>query len=207
MPQFREQRYYMKTFINKGEFMKFLIMCTLVFLTQYTFAKEKKDRAPSQVSGDVGKTFSLAFSKAASTPGLRQPLELGLAPARVSQLFNVVSKTFGKNNHIDLQIRVIVESTGGSTDVSPRKQIYFGIYSENEMSDAIANYSLGYAYEVKSVKRLDGGLYEITGKFSEFNKESKIVINAVKAVNELENLSCEEFSACTLKSDITISKK
>jgi hypothetical protein len=188
--------------------MKFLVICALlVFATEHTFAKEKKDRSPSQVSGDVGKTFSLAFDNAASTPGARKPLELGVAPARVSQIFNIVNKKFGKNSDIDLQIRVIVESTGGSTDVSPRKQVYFGIYSENEMSDAIANYSLGRAYEVQSVKRLDGGLYEITGKFADFNKVSKIVINAVKAVKELESLSCEEFSVCTLKSDIVVQKK
>lgn len=188
--------------------MKFLVMCALmVFATEHSLAKEKKERLPSQISGDVGKTFSLAFDNFASTPGVRKSLELGVAPARISQTFNVVNKKFGKNNNTDLQIRVIVESTGGSTDVSPTKQIYFGIYSENEMSDAIGNYSLGRAYSVRSVKRLDGGMYEITGKFADYNKESKIVINAVKAVNELESLSCEEFNVCTLKSDIVISNK
>src|SRR5688572_29092140 len=74
--------------------------------------------------------------------------------ARVDKVINLVDKP-------GIKVNVVVEDTGGSTDVSPTQNIYFTLYVKGEMYDTDATFELGRAYSVSSAKRLEGGIYEI----------------------------------------------
>lgn len=191
---------------------------------QYSFKEAQSEqvsspdsyRRPAQVVGNVGSTLSASTTNEwinSAEKGLRKPGDFKIEPARVLKVDSVVSKqySFG-NDQRNLEVRIITTQSGGTTDMSPMRRIYFGIYSENEMFDLIGNYLIGTAFKVESVKRISGGIYELTGWFGGGTgpgdkKITKLTIDAINAINEAAGLKCGEFDVCKLKSNITVTPK
>jgi hypothetical protein len=141
---------------------------------------------------------------AAGETGSRSSEVITISPATLDSVTTLVNKSANGRN---LQVKVIVNSTGGTTDVSPQKQIFLGLYSENEMFDLVGTYNIGSAFSVTSISRLDGGIYKITGELLDLKKPMSIIVDAVDAVNELKNMSCGEFEVCRTTKSIKIIKK
>lgn len=96
-----------------------------------------------------------------------------------------------------LQVSIVVEDLGGSTDVSPTQVVYFTLYSKGEMFSTDATFKLGHIYELQSAKRLSGGVYEL--KYSGPDDETsmptdkKMIIDAQEAILDLKEVDCSDF--------------
>lgn len=136
---------------------------------------------------------------AAGSPGARQSEEISLNAETLESVTVLVKKTVQTKTDVgyrDLQVKVIVDNLGLSTDISPTKHIILALYSDNEMFKIAGSYAIGFAYKIDSIKRVDGGIYEITGQLNEYGETMTIQINAVDAVNEMKTTSCSDFAIC-----------
>lgn len=118
--------------------------------------------------------------------------------ARIDKVITLVDKS-------EIKVNVVVQDLGGSTDVSPTKNIYFTLYSKGEMFSTDATFDLGPAYEVLSAKRISGGVYEIKAsiptsadpgmKYATIKVDAGNAINKIKAVNCGDEFDCEASTA------------
>lgn len=178
----------------------FIVLSLLIPFVAKASDKKENVRKPNQVTGNFLNV----------EPGERKSDKtITVSPSQVNKVIELVNKPIGQN-HVNLQVKVIVVSSGGSADMSPRNNVYFGLYSENEMSDSISTYDIGPVFKLTSARRVSGGIYELLGQFTAEDvakkRDSKITINAVAAIKELETLRCDEGSVCELKSSIKILK-
>lgn len=96
-----------------------------------------------------------------------------------------------------LQVNIVVEDLGGSTDVSPTQVLYFTLYSKGEMFSTDATFKLGHIYELKSAKRLSGGVYELKylgpDDHTTMPTDKKLIIDAQDAIMDLKEVDCSDF--------------
>ncbi len=126
--------------------------------------------------------------------------------ARVTQLVKLVNKP-----HI--QVNVVVEDLGGSTDVSPTQRAYLTLYAKGEMFSTDAAFDLGPHFGLVSAKRSSGGIYELVfepdlsmGERQRFT----YVVDARKAIVAMKAVRCEDFDCDASKkfaATIEVSKK
>lgn len=107
--------------------------------------------------------------------------------ARIDKVITLVDKS-------DIKVNVVVSDLGGSTDVSPTKNLFFTLYSKGEMFSTDATFDLGPAYEVLSAKRISGGVYEIKATLpsdgSEMMKTVTLKVDAGSAITKLKAVNC-----------------
>jgi hypothetical protein len=128
--------------------------------------------------------------------------------ARIDKVITLVEKA-------DIKVNVVVQDLGGSTDVSPTKNIFFTLYSKGEMFSTDATFDLGPAYEVLSAKRIAGGVYEIkatlSSKGDSMMKTVTLKVDAAKAINKIKAVDCgDEFdcdASTAFSADINVSNK
>lgn len=126
--------------------------------------------------------------------------------ARIDKLVTLVDKA-------DMKVNVVVEDLGGSTDVSPTQNVFFTLYSKGEMFSTDATFNLGPIYKLISAKRLEGGVYvvKVIIPTSEgMMKGATLKVNAVKAINAMRNLRCDDFdcdASVNFSSEITVTTK
>lgn len=110
--------------------------------------------------------------------------------ARIDKVVTLVDKA-------GIKVNLVVEDRGGSTDVSPTKNMYFTLYSKGEMFSTDATFDLGWAYEVTSAKRLEGGIYEVKAMLPTADeglmKPVTLKINAINAINAIKSVKCDDF--------------
>lgn len=123
---------------------------------------------------------SVALAKTIESADAQVPV------ARVVQRIELVDKP-----HI--QVALIVEDLGGSTDVSPTQKLYFVLYAKGEMFSTDASFDLGPIFGVKATKRQSGGLYEVELFDGFTGKKNVIVIDARDAIVALNKVSCDDF--------------
>jgi hypothetical protein len=108
--------------------------------------------------------------------------------SRVVKVIPLVSK-----DHI--QVSVAIRDIGGSTDSAPTQEAFFTLYSKGEISSTDASFNLGPIYNLKSAKRISGGIYEVSIVTDKEGKkvDRTLKINAIKAIQEITQLKCETF--------------
>lgn len=128
--------------------------------------------------------------------------------ARIDKVITLVDKS-------EIKVNVVVQDLGGSTDVSPTKNIFFTLYSKGEMFSTDATFDLGAAYEVIAAKRVSGGVYEIKATVpSDSDAMMKTVtlkVNAANAINKIKAVNCgDEFdceASTAFSAEINVSNK
>lgn len=128
-------------------------------------------------------------------------------PARVVALHTLVDKP-------RIKVRLVVEDTGGSTDVSPTQKLHFTLYAKGEMFSTDASYDLGPMFAFRSAKRLDAGLYEIeldgVDPETAMPKAVRWKIDARRAIVKLKNVRCGDDFDCAasreFEAPVTVSR-
>lgn len=113
---------------------------------------------------------------------------------RVDQLIPLVRK--GELENTGLRVSVVVKDLGGSTDVSPTREVFFTIYLKGEMFSTDASFYLAPVFSVKSAKRISGGRYQIVVSIPNDAggpMEKVFWIDATKALKEIQSVRCEDF--------------
>ncbi len=117
-------------------------------------------------------------------------------------------------NHDNLKVMVTVYDHGGSTDVSPTQQLFFSLYLKGEMFSTDAAFDLGAIFELKSARRLSGGIYEIlisgADEESSMPVDKILTVDAQKAIIQMRNVQCEDFdcdASTHFKSVINVTEK
>lgn len=125
--------------------------------------------------------------------------------ARVVKLLN-----FPKESGVVINIAVV--DTGGSTDVSASKDIYFTLYKRGEMFSTDASFFLGSYISLISAKKIAPYRYEIflEGLNKEYSFEKKhYIIDIKNAFDALQKVDCgDEFdcsASTSFQTSITIS--
>lgn len=126
--------------------------------------------------------------------------------ARVVEIKNLVSKP-------NLQVNIVVQDHGGSTDMSPTQTVYFTLYSKGEMFSTDAAFKIADIFSLKSARRVSGGIYEIVAVTYNDNglNDTTFTINAQKAVTEIQRVDCGGDFDCdasnNFKTSIEVSQK
>lgn len=117
-----------------------------------------------------------------------------------------------------LNVSVVIEDRGGSTDMSPSLRAYLSLYQKGEMFSTDASFDLGGFFQVKSVKRVGAGIYELKASYGDHTRdeggyvqEGTFRIDASKAVNDMLAVRCPSDMDCSasedFKSTVTVTKK
>lgn len=122
--------------------------------------------------------------------------DLQVPVARVVEVVKLVDKP-----HV--QVSLVVEDTGGSTDVSPTQRLYFTIYMKGEMFSTDAAFDLGPVFGLRNSRRRSGGIYEVT-LAPDYTlappKAPTWTIDARDAIVAMKKVSCEDFD-CEASTD------
>jgi hypothetical protein len=124
--------------------------------------------------------------------------------ARVQKVIPLVEKS-------DIEVKVVVQELGLSTDVSPTKQIFLTIYAPGEMNDAESTFEISQSYGVDSAKRIAPGIYQV--KASLPSPEDRMPVNALltidatKATVGIKKMPCPEFETCEFNGSVDVSVK
>lgn len=153
-------------------------------------------------------TLVFALSVSASALTVKSTKSM-VSPARVTQVIPLVQKENG------LQVSILIEDLGGSTDVSPTLRTWLTIYKKGEMFSTDAAFKIADLIQFQSATRLAGGVYEIRGVSIGLPdasiSEKVITIDARKAVTELQNVTCNDEFDCdastNFKSSVEVSVK
>jgi hypothetical protein len=124
--------------------------------------------------------------------------EVLVSLARVTQVVPLVQKP-------GLQVSVSIEDLGGSTDISPTMAIYFTLYAKGERFDTDATFKIADVLSFKSAKRISGGIYQVVASTydggSNGLQETTYTIDAIKAVNAIQSVTCEDEVDCEASSN------
>ncbi len=148
--------------------------------------------------------LGLAFTVSAQAETVKSA-DAKVSIARVVKVVELVKKP-------GLQVSVAVHDLGGSTDVSPTQEAYLTVYSKGEMYDVEATFLITAALEVKSAKRVSGGIYEVVASvYEETIKDVTFVIDARKVVTDIQAVNCQGNFGCTasnnFKGNVEVSRK
>lgn len=100
-----------------------------------------------------------------------------------------------------LQVSVVVQDLGGSTDVSPTQTVYLTLYAKGEMFDTDATFKIADVLSLVSAKRVSGGIYEIKAMtYDNDMAETTYTIDATKAVIAIRTVDCGEDFDCEASS-------
>jgi hypothetical protein len=73
------------------------------------------------------------------------------------------------------------------------------------MSSVEASFDLGGSIGLDSAKRLGPGIYQVTYVDADKGMEPQVrTIDATKAILDIKNAQCEEFSTCEITSTINV---
>jgi hypothetical protein len=96
-----------------------------------------------------------------------------------------------------LRVQLVVQDLGGSTDMSPTRNMYLAIYAKGEICSMDAVFDLGPAYAVKSVKRTAAGMYEVSYdaavESERLVQDATLLIDARKATVAVDQSPCADF--------------
>ena len=138
--------------------------------------------------------LTLAFTVSAQAETVKSA-EASVSIARVVKVIELVNKP-------GLQVSVAVKDLGGSTDVSPTQEAYLTLYSKGEMYDVEATFLITNALEVKSAKRVSGGIYEVVvSVYEDTIKDVTYTIDARKAVTDIQAVNCGGDFGCTASNE------
>jgi len=125
-----------------------------------------------------------------------------------------VEKVIHLSKESDINVNIVLMDTGGSTDVSPTKNIYFTLYKRGEMFSTDASFKLGSFFSLNSTRKVSNGLYSLVVESYDANYRMvtmNYIIDAKKAMRALQKVECgDEFdcSASTqFKSSISFYRK
>ena len=158
----------------------FVCLCALLFACV---------AEPAQPSAAPPKPTPQTKAKPAAQGRIIQSSDAQVPVARVVKLVNLVDKP-----HI--QVNVIIEDLGGSTDVSPTQRAYFTLYAKGEMFSTDASFDLGPHFGLLSAKRKSGGVYELTfapDLTTGGRAPVKRVVDARDAIVAMKAVRCDDF--------------
>lgn len=127
--------------------------------------------------------------------------------ARVTQMYDL-------EMHQGIDVKLIVEDLGGSSDVSHSKQGYLTMYLKGELFDTTATFPIGTFFEIKSVKKKESGIYKIT--VTQWDKdylkieEKTFTIFAIGALYDISEVRCNiQWGDCSasLQTKISLMEK
>ncbi len=105
-----------------------------------------------------------------------------------------------------LQVSVVVQDHGGSTDVSPTQTVYLTLYAKGEMFSTDATFKIADVLSVTSTKRVSGGVYEVKAMtYDNDMAETTYTIDATKAVTAIQAVDCGGDFDCEASSKFTAS--
>ncbi len=142
--------------------------------------------------------FSLATAISMSTQAATVNSEdVTVSVARVVKVVPLVQKN-------GLQVSVVVQDLGGSTDVSPTQTVYLTLYAKGEMFSTDATFKIANVLSLISAKRVSGGVYEIKAMTYETDMaETTYTIDATKAVTEIKAVDCDGDFDCEASQKFT----
>ncbi len=139
--------------------------------------KTKKAKEPKK---------AIKVAKAPKNTKMIQSSDAKVPVARVAKIINLVDKP-----HI--QVNLVVEDLGGTTDVSPTRRVFFTLYAKGEMFSTDAAFDLGPHFGLVSAKRVSGGVYEVTFAKMIEPKAPVYRIDATDAIVAMKAVRCEDF--------------
>ena len=147
---------------------------------------------------------ALVFTTAAQAETVKSA-DAQVSIARVVKVVELVNKP-------GLQVSVAVKDLGGSTDVSPTQEAYLTVYSKGEMFNVEATFLIAAALEVKSAKRVSGGIYEVVATvYEETIQDVTFVVDARKVVTDIQAVDCgPEFdcaASANFKGTVEVTRK
>lgn len=107
---------------------------------------------------------------------------------------------------------VVVEDTGGTTDVSPTQNVYLTLYAKGEMYDVDAAFLLANVLQFNSARLLSPGKYEVVAQVYEQNIVQKtFIIDASTALLNMKAVDCAgDFdcdAATKFKAEVEVSSR
>ncbi len=112
-----------------------------------------------------------------------------------------VEKVIDLPDESDIKISIISIDTGGSTDVSPTKAIYFTLYKRGEEYSTDASFELGYFFSLESAKKIGNGSYRFMAKSASKSNGMPVmttfVVDAGDAISALDNVKCNGHMDCS----------
>lgn len=132
----------------------------------------------------VGLLFLVISTGALAAP-LKNTRDDKLSAARVAKLVQLVDKP-------EIKVNLVIQDLGGTTDVSATQRALFTLYSKGEMFSTDATFDLGPIFSLKKAVRVSGGQYEVTVE-RDLGRLEVLRIDAVKAINAIKSVSCEDF--------------
>lgn len=115
-----------------------------------------------------------------------------LEASRVVRLYPLAEKP-------GLQVSMLLEDLGGSTDASPTQRLYLTLFAKGELCNYDAVYDLGVVYSAGKPERLSAGMYEIAAviptKEMSGQKDAVYRVDARNATMDIQKIPCREFDA------------
>lgn len=108
--------------------------------------------------------FTFAFlASAASFAGstTKTVLSLNQKEAKIDLASVADAVVLGQNKTKDITVRLVTIDLGQSTDVSNRKLVFLTYFHGGEVVNTRTSFDLGPVREIKSIKRLAPGVYQI----------------------------------------------
>ncbi|MEL6183194.1 MAG: hypothetical protein AAFU79_01125 [Myxococcota bacterium] len=138
------------------------------------------------------RTLAMFLLLVGATPAWARSVESSKVQVPVARVVEVV-KLVDKPH---ILVSLVVEDTGGSTDVSPTQRLYFTVYMKGEMFSTDAAFDLGPIFGLQKSRRRSGGVYEVTlaPDFTLAPPRAPVwTIDARDAIVAMKKVSCEDF--------------
>ncbi len=137
---------------------------------------------------------ALLIAPAAAIASENQQAIIESAPAEISAAR--IASLHVLRDRPGLRVQVVVQDMGGSTDMSPTLNAYLAIYAKGEICSMDAMFNLGSLYSFQSVRRKEGGVYELLADMpvdsQDLMQKTLLEIDARKAVMDVERAPCAE---------------
>jgi hypothetical protein len=99
-----------------------------------------------------------------------------------------------------INVSMVIVDTGGTTDLTPTKDIFFTLYKRGEMFSTDASFRLGAFFSLQFAEKVQKGIYKFKAKSlnKDYREEEAVyIIDATNALKEIRSVTCgEEESGC-----------
>lgn len=131
-----------------------------------------------------------------------------------ARVADVVKLKTIKSQHgdLDIQVNIVVEDLGGTTDVSPTQVVYLTLYSKGEMCDVSATFELGRTFGLESASTQNGRYVIVLSDYlnDEVKEEMYLgnttyEVDATEAIKAIQKVNyCEDFDHPEVKTSIKV---
>lgn len=139
----------------------------------------------------------------ASSIATAKTLSSSMVEIKPSRITNRV--VLAENLSKALRVQVLEVFEEGSTDYSNTSKLVLAISALGEMRTLESNFVIGKSRRLESAKRIAPGIYQLKHLDADKGMESQLVtIDATKALSDIRNSKCEDFSTCEISTSIKV---